>query len=432
MEQYSASTAGKADQPSHDHALPHTDHDEHDHPHEDHDHHHEDEDEDENDDDQVHPVQTLAHSHGPSPISQSPQDYSGGNDHAEHPHAHAEDDQDHGHDHPTGRFAWLRELLPFGHGHSHDAADSLDDALAGSAEGIRAVKVSLLGLGVTSVLQLIVVIISGSVALLADTIHNFSDAATAIPLWLAFSLSRKPPTRRYTYGYGRAEDLAGVFVVLMIASSTVVAAWVSIERLFNPKPVSQLEWVAAAALIGFIGNEVVAQYRIRAGERIGSAALVADGYHARTDGFTSLAVLFGAIGVWLGFPLADPLIGLGITVAILFVLKDAAVQIWRRLMDAVDPQIVADVEKAAQQIPGVQEVSSVQARWLGHSIHVEAEIIANKDLKLSEAHAVAEEVRHAVIHAVPKIARVAIHVDPSTEDGSNHHSVLEHHTPKKG
>ena len=348
-------------------------------------------------------------------------DHGGQHDHGEHE----------GHNHDRGKFGWLKELLPFGHGHSHDAADSLDDALAGSAEGIRAVKVSLLGLGVTSLLQLVVVLFSGSVALLADTIHNFADASTAIPLWLAFSLSRKPPTRRYTYGYGRAEDLAGVFVVLMIISSTIVAAWVSVERLINPRPITGLEWVAAASLVGFIGNEVVARYRIRAGERIGSAALVADGYHARTDGFTSLAVLFGTAGVWLGFPLADPLIGLGITVAILFVLKDASLQIWQRLMDGVDPKIMTGVENAARQAEGVQDVSSVKARWIGHSIHVEAEITADKDMSLSEAHRVAEDVRHAILHKVPKVAGVTVHVDPSQADGFDPHARLDHHTSQE-
>ncbi len=380
-----------------------------------------------NDQDHEHPHQDdYSHPH-PAQADQGHPHLDGHNDYGGQPNH-----DDHvGHDHDQSKFGWLKELLPFGHGHSHDAADSLDDALAGSAEGIRAVKVSLIGLGVTSLLQLIVVLFSGSVALLADTIHNFADASTAIPLWLAFSLSRKPPTRRYTYGYGRAEDLAGVFVVLMIISSTIVAAWVSVERLINPHPITGLEWVAAAALVGFIGNEVVARYRIRAGERIGSAALVADGYHARTDGFTSLAVLFGAAGVWLGFPLADPLIGLGITVAILFVLKDASLQIWRRLMDGVDPKIVAGVENAARQAEGVIDVSSVKARWIGHSIHVEAEITADKDMSLSDAHAVAEDVRHAILHGVPKVAGVTVHVDPSPAAGLDPHARLAHHIARE-
>src|SRR5439155_20591851 len=213
-----------------------------------------------------------------------------------------------------GLVGFLRDFL---RPHSHDAADSLDDALAGSTEGIRVVKLSLLGLGLTALMQVAVVILSGSVALLADTIHNFADASTAIPLWLAFSISRRPPSRRYTYGYGRAEDLAGVFVVLMITGSALVAAYESLQRLLHPEPIGLLPWVAAAGVLGFVGNELVAQYRIRTVEQIGSAALIADGYHARTDGFTSLAVLLGAGGVWLGYPIADPIAGLLITLAIL-------------------------------------------------------------------------------------------------------------------
>jgi cation diffusion facilitator family transporter len=303
----------------------------------------------------------------------------------------------------------------------------VDDALTGSDEGIRAVKLSLLGLGVTAVLQLVVVWFSGSVALLADTIHNFADASTAIPLWLAFSLGRRVPTRRYTYGYGRAEDLAGVFVVLMIAGSAALAAWQSAQKLLRPEPIEHLGWVAAAGVIGFLGNEVVARYRIRTGERIGSAALVADGYHARTDGLTSLAVLLSAGGVWLGVPRADPLVGLAITAAILLVLKDAVFQVWQRLMDAVDPDLLDRAKIAALGADGVEAVSEVRARWIGHSIHAEALIVADCDLTLSRAHAVAERVRHAMLHAVPKLASVTVHVDPCGHDGHDPHADLAHH-----
>jgi cation diffusion facilitator family transporter len=338
----------------------------------------------------------------------------------EHEHSHP-----HPHDHTDN--ALQRVLSSLFQPHSHDAADSVDDALAGSVEGIRTVKLSLLGLGVTALIQLGVVLASGSVALLADTIHNFADASTALPLWLAFSLSRRLPTRRYTYGFGRAEDLAGVFVVLMIAASAAVAAWESVQRLVHPQPLSYLEWVAGAAVIGFFGNELVAQYRIRTGERIGSAALVADGYHARTDGLTSLAVLVGALGVWLGFPQADPLVGLVITVAILFILKDAAIQVWRRLMDSIDPQLLARAEAAARSAEGVQAVSTVRARWIGHTIHAEAQIVADGALSLREAHTVAEGARHAMLHAVPKLSSVTIHIDPNNHDGSDPHAALAHH-----
>ena len=208
--------------------------------------------------------------------------------------------------------------------------------------------------------------VTGSVALLADTIHNFSDALTAIPLWIAFVLGRRAATRRYTYGYGRAEDLAGVFIVAMIALSAVVAGYESIRRLINPEPITHIGVLIAAGLIGFVGNELVAVYRIRVGRRIGSAALVADGLHARTDGFTSLAVVAGALGVLAGFPLADPLVGLVITVAILVVLRSAARDIYRRLMDAVDPELVDTAEAALRDTPGVHDVESLRLRWIGH------------------------------------------------------------------
>ncbi|PZS04345.1 MAG: hypothetical protein DLM69_02010, partial [Candidatus Chloroheliales bacterium] len=232
----------------------------------------------------------------------------------EHDHEH---DHGHGHDHEhaqaSGPRGWLRELLPFGHGHSH-AGVNTDSALEDSKRGIWALKVSLIGLGLTATLQLIVVFTSGSVGLLADTIHNFADALTAVPLWIAFSLGRRAANRRYTYGYGRAEDIAGVFIVLMILLSTIIAGYESVYKLINPQPVTNLGWVAVASIIGFLGNELVAVFRIRVGNEIGSAALVADGQHARTDGLTSLAVLVGVVGVGLGFPQADPLVGLLITV----------------------------------------------------------------------------------------------------------------------
>ena len=343
---------------------------------------------------------------------------------------HAPHDAAHHHGHGTGEHVhggprgFLTSLF---RPHSHDTADSVDDALTGTAEGIKAVKLSLLGLGATALFQLVVVWFSGSAALLADTIHNFADASTAIPLWLAFSLGRRAPTRRYTYGYGRAEDLAGVFVVLMIAASAALAAWESVQKLLRPEPIGHLGWVAAAGVVGFLGNEVVARYRIRTGERIGSAALVADGYHARTDGFTSLAVLLSAGGVWLGIPRADPLVGLGITLAILLILRDAVVQVWRRLMDAVDPDLLSRVEAAVLGADGVEAVSGVRARWIGHSIHAEALIVADCDLTLSQAHAVAERARHAMLHAVPKLASVTVHVDPCGHDGHDPHADLAHH-----
>ncbi len=338
-------------------------------------------------------------------------------------HGHRRGD-DHDHQHPTGLKGFVLSL--FGT-HSHEAADSVDSALEASAEGIRAVKISLVALAVTAFAQLIVVLITGSVALLADTIHNFSDALTAIPLWTAFVLSRRAANRRYTYGYGRAEDLAGVFIVAMIALSSMLAAYESIRRLIDPQPISHAWVVVAAGLIGFAGNELVAVYRIRVGNKIGSAALVADGLHARTDGFTSLAVVIGAIGVIAGFPLADPIVGLLITVAILGVLRGAMRDIYRRLMDAVDPDLVDAAEAAVRDVPGVRSVDSVRLRWIGHRMRAEITLTVDNTLGVVEAHAIADEAQHQLIHRVPRLDEATVHVNPAALPGVDHHAATGHH-----
>ena len=285
---------------------------------------------------------THTHDHGP------------GRGRPGHRHHHGHHHAEH-HDHQAGCFSRLRhgfsELVG---GHSHDASDQIDDALEANAAGRRALLISLVGLGLTAALQAVVVLLSGSVALLGDTLHNLADALTAVPLLVAFTLARRPANKRYTYGYGRAEDLAGLFIVAMIALSAVVAAYQAIDRLLHPRDVTHLWAVAGAGLIGFLGNELVARYRIAVGRRIGSAALVADGLHARTDGFTSLAVLLGAGGVAVGWRWADPVVGLVITVAILGVLRSALSQVGARLMDAVDPALVDRATKALSTTDGVK------------------------------------------------------------------------------
>lgn len=337
----------------------------------------------------------------------------------DHGHGHS-DGHDHGHNgaHDRGHVPDGRRTLRdrVSHGlvpHSHDAADSLDAALESSAQGIRAVKLSLVALGATSLAQLAVVALSGSVALVADSIHNFADALTAVPLWMAFAIGRRAPTRRFTYGYGRAEDLAGLFVVAMIALSAVVAGYESIARLINPGPVDHLGWVALAGLVGFLGNEAVAVFRIRVGRQIGSAALVADGLHARTDGFTSLAVLIGVVGVAAGWEAADPIVGLLITVAILASLRSAMRDIFRRLMDAVDPAMIDAAELSLQAIPGVVAVRRVRMRWIGHEIHADADLDIDSTTSLAEAHQLAHVAEHELTHAVPRLTSAVVHAYPS-------------------
>jgi cation diffusion facilitator family transporter len=311
--------------------------------------------------------------------------------------------------------------------HSHDASDKVDAAMEASAAGMRAVWVSLAVLGGTALLQAAVVAFSGSVALLGDTLHNAADALTAVPLGIAFLVGRRPPTRRYTYGYGRAEDLAGVMIVLLIAASSALAAYEAVTRLAHPRPVTGLIAVAAAALIGFTGNEVVARYRIRVGRRIGSAALVADGLHARTDGFTSLAVLLGVAGVAVGWDWADPVVGLVITVAIVAVLRQAAREIYRRLMDAVDPALVDQVERTLRATPGVLGVGQVRLRWIGHHLRAECEVIVDAGASAVQAHQVAVGAEHGLLHALPRLAAALVHADPQDRAGDDHHAVLASH-----
>jgi cation diffusion facilitator family transporter len=333
--------------------------------------------------------------------------------HRGHQHNHGYD-----HDHPKGIRSVVAQIFA---PHSHDAADSVDTALEASAIGIRAVKISLLGLGATAAVQVIIVVVSGSIALAADTIHNFSDALTTVPLWTAFALGRRAATRRYTYGYGRAEDLAGLFVIAMITLSAMVAGYEAIRRLFHPVAIQHVGWVAAAGLIGFIGNEVVALYRIRIGRRIGSAALLADGLHARTDGFTSLAVLFGAGGVALGYPLADPIVGLLITVAILAVLRTAVRDVFGRLMDAVDPDLVDTAEASLAARPGVRSVRSVRMRWIGHRLHADAELDIDPTVSLNDAHRIAHDAEHELTHAVPRLDSALVHAYPAHTGASENH-----------
>ncbi|MEZ0352099.1 cation diffusion facilitator family transporter [Mycobacterium sp. pR1184] len=342
-------------------------------------------------------------------------------------HGHSHEHDHHAHRHPKGLRGAIKEIFA---PHSHDAADSFDGELESSADGIRAVKISLLVLGATALAQIVVVVLSGSIALAADTIHNFSDALTAVPLWIAFTLSSKAATRRYTYGFGRAEDLAGLFVVAMITLSAIIAGYEAVERLINPRPIEHVGWVAVAGLLGFIGNEWVALYRIRVGRRIGSAALVADGLHARTDGFTSLAVLAGAGGVALGFPLADPIVGLVITVAILAVLRTAVRDVFRRLMDGVDPQLIGTAEAALAARPGVRAVRSVRMRWIGHRLHADAELDIDPALSLAAAHRIAHESEHDLIHAVPRLTTAMIHAYPAggTNAAQQHRESIASHT----
>ena len=348
-------------------------------------------------------------------------------------HDHDHHTGHHHHDHPaehghgdTGPRSWWHRLRHALVPHSHDSRAKVDPALESSRDGLRALWISLVGLGVTALAQAVIAVLSGSVALLGDTLHNVADALTAVPLGVAFLLGRRAATRAYTYGYGRAEDLAGIVIVAVIAASALAAAWTAATRLLHPATVTHLPWVAVAGVVGFAGNELVARYRIRVGRRIGSAALVADGLHARTDGYTSLAVVAAAGGAALGWRWADPVIGLAIAVAISFVLKDAAREVYRRLMDAVDPAVVDRAETALRAVAGVREVAAVRLRWIGHRLHAEADLVVDADLSLRAAHEIAADAEHQLPHAVPRLTSATVHTDPDSHPGAHHHPELSH------
>lgn len=309
------------------------------------------------------------------------------------------------------------------HAHTHGVADP---SIASTARGLWALKWSFAGLTVTALIQAGVVVLSGSVALLADTIHNFADAATAIPLGIAFVLARRGSTRRFTYGLGRVEDFAGLTVIAIILASAVVAVYESIRRLQHPQPPELLRAVVLAAVVGFVGNEAVAVFRIRVGRQIGSAALAADGYHARVDGWTSLAVLLGAAGVWAGYPLADPVVGLVISAAILILVWRSAPAVVLRMLDGIDARTLHDATHAASRVPRVEEVTGVRARWIGHRLHVEMNVTVPGGLSVAEGHAVATEVRHRLLHRLPHLGGVMVHVDPDGQGGDDHHRIAGH------
>lgn len=329
-----------------------------------------------------------------------------------HGHGHVQDEPQRG---LVGRlWASLRHIFT---PHSHDAADRVDEALEGSRRGMRALWVSLLVLGATAGFQAVVVVLSGSVALLSDTLHNVADALTAVPVGIAFLLGRRAATRRFTYGFGRAEDVAGVVVVLIIAASAVAAGVESVRRLADPTGIENVWVVAVAALVGFAGNEIAARVRIYTGRKIGSAALVADGLHARTDALTSLAVLLAAGGAGVGWRWADPVVGLAITVMIAMVTWTAAKHILARLMDAVDPVLVDHAETSLRAMPEVAAVERVRLRWIGHTLHGEVDLTVADGLSLRGAHDIAHEAEHRLRHAVPRLSTATVHAYPGRSAG---------------
>jgi cation diffusion facilitator family transporter len=334
----------------------------------------------------------------------------------EHSHEHEHDE--HTHDQPGDH-----EHEQGGHGHEHGRVDA---DLYGEQAGLRAVQISTAGMLLVSLIQLLIAVIGGSAGLFADALHNLGDVLTTVALWIAFVVSRRAANGRYTYGYYRTEDLAGIFIVLVIIASAVAGAVESLLKLRSGGVPTQLYLSMAAAAIGCIGNEVLAQYKISVGKRINSVPLVADGQHSRIDGLTSLAALVGLIGVRLGFPLADPIAGLVITLVILSVVYSTSRSVFQRLLDAVDPRIVPSILATASGVEGVAATNEVRARWIGHTLQITMNIEVDPQLTLLKAHEIAEQVRHRLFHEIQGVSEVIIHTDPEGA-GKDHHQTVAHH-----
>ena len=386
-------------------------HDHHDHEH-DHDHGRE------HDHDHREPDYDHGHDHAPS---------LGDHDH-DHDHDHGHHDHDHDHDH--GVLAKLKHLVV---PHSHDHSEVIESSYESSEVGIRTAWIGLAGMMATAVAQLVIVALSGSIALLADTIHNLGHAATTIPLIVAFRMGLWRATKRYPYGYRRAEDLVGLFIGLIILVSAAVIIWESVDALINPRVVTNLWWVFAAGIVGFLGNELVAIYRIRGGRRIGSAALIAEGQHARADGLTSIAVAIGMVGVWLGYPQADPIVGFLISIMILGILVASMRTVVRRLMDGVDEGLIDRLTAIVKETPGVVAVDTVRARWSGHRMSGDVAIQIDSAQTVLQGHRIAEEVEHAALHAVPNMDSVVVHLHPvvPADEASSLHELSGHHASRE-
>lgn len=340
--------------------------------------------------------------------------------HDEHDHLHDEhDDHDHDdHDH---------EERGHGHGGKHGHEHGKVDAdLYGNRAGLRAVQISTAGMFLVAVIQFVIAGIGGSAGLFADALHNLGDVLTTVALWIAFVIAGRAANQRYTYGYHRGEDLAGIFIVLVIIASAAAGAVESIIKLTGGTVPTQIYLSMAAALVGVAGNELLAQYKITVGKRINSVPLVADGQHSRIDGFTSLAAFIGLIGVAFGLHIADPIAGLVITVVILTVVYSTSRSVMQRLLDAVDPHLVPSIYSIASEVPGVEAVNDVRARWVGHTLHVAMNIEVDGTLTLVQAHTLAEEVRHRLFHQVKGLSEAIIHTDPHSHD-EDYHASMAHH-----
>lgn len=369
-----------------------------------------------------------AHDTGRNSHSSSSTGHDHPHDGHKHDHPNSEQTHDHGghshgershgdHDHGSGFWAQAKHAIT---PHSHDHSEAIQTAEEARTDGIRTAWIGLVGMMAVAAAQVFIVWISGSVGLLADTVHSLGHAVTTIPLIIAFRIGARAATKRYPYGFRRLEDLVGILICLVIFATAIIIIWESVDALINPRELTNLWWVFAAGLVGFAGNEIVAIYRIRGGKRIGSAALIAEGQHARVDGFTSLAVSVGITFAWFGMPQGDAIVGLFIALVILGVMFSSLRAVVRRLMDGVEPGTVEQIKTVVSAVDGVENVGLTRARWSGHRISAETIIEVSHELSVGESQQIVASVQHALASEVRHLEDTLVQVQPVSTTAERH------------
>ena len=261
--------------------------------------------------------------------------------------------------------------------------------------------VSAAGLGLTGLVELLLALLTGSVGLLGDAIHNLSDVSTSAVVFLGFRLSRRPPTEKYPYGLERAEDLAGIGIAVVIWMSAAFAGFESVRKLIDHGPTSHVWAGVAGAVAGMAGNQLVARYKLRVGRRINSATLLADARHSWLDALSSAGALAGLIAVALGQPWGDPLAGLLVTAFICHVGYEVTKDVMHRLADGIDPEVITTAEAAAGSVPGVIHAHA-RARWTGRTLRVEIEGWVDPELRARDADAIGRLVADEISRQLPE------------------------------
>jgi cation diffusion facilitator family transporter len=259
-----------------------------------------------------------------------------------------------------------------------------------------------------------VALLGGSAALAADSLHGFADVVTTVFLGIAFVLARRSATSEYTYGFHRAEDLVGILILAFLGSSAIFSARTSAMKLATGSETTFLVAGMAVALVGVVGKELIAYYKIRVGRRIDSLSLVADGKHSRADALTSIGAFAGLLGAYLGYPVLDPIFGFVITGAICLIIFRLGKEIVGRLLDTIDPETLVRIKDAARSVEGVEGVHDVRARWAGHKVFCEMHVTVDDGMSICEAHAVGVGIVEKVKEDIQSVEQCLVHLGPES------------------